>query len=898
MKKATSCLLLFLCGILAAFAQVLPEKGVPLLQSYSPAQYQNKGKIWDICSAPNGIVYMAADKGLLEYDGKTWNAFKGSNGFTRSLMVANDSLIYTGSDLDFGVWKKNKYQQFDYTSLYPFQKVVQDINEEFWQIHQLNEDIIFVSSLNLYIHKNQQLVRIAAPYKFSNSFLVNGKLYFADEKNGLYIFDGFALKKLFEYPEKAIFHISGIYQDAGGLVIVTRDLGLYRYTAGNLSRLENMLSENLKADKAFSFERIGNTHIAIGTVLKGLYISNLDGKIIHHINRNKGLPSNTVLALHYSPSGKLWLGMDYGVSSLNLKNDFTTFYDYKGDYGAGYTASLKDGIFYLGTNQGLYRAKWEELNNNMPHFRLQLIPETEGQVWTLEHIGNTLFMGHDKGLFTVQENTVEKVGSQEGVWTILPYKNYLLTGNYNGISVFSKSGSNWTFQKKIDLISGSCNQVMFEKDNILWVNIPNFGVIRAELDHNMTPSDRLIFPEDSLEGSDPYLLKNEQKIQLITDQFQYSYNAVEKKFVREPKSINPMTVEGLLPGIYQPRALHPDYEFFPTSNGFVLKHLKSNNDTAKAKYTLVLRKIEAFNNDEKVAVYPGMKVPYHLSNFKIEYMVPNHEEVLYQYQLNDTEEWSDWASDHSIELIGLDDGENILNIRAKIKEEIITDTYSLSLRVATPWHRSWFAFTGYFLLAILAIFSILGWKERSLKKQKNKLLIKEQAALQEQAEKHQQELLHLEQERLQAEYEQLKQQLRNKTIELANKAKENEARNRLLLTLKEKGEQAQENPSIAKMKWKEVERLLDSYLMVEDKTFEIQMDELHQEFFKKLKTQFPGLSSHDLRLCAYLKTGIDSKEIAEILNIQPSSFYISRSRLRKKLELKADENLYDFLNAI
>jgi len=153
LKKATSGLLFFLFVALAAFAQTPAEKGVPLLQSYTPSDYHNKGKVWDICSAPNGIVYMAADKGLLEYDGKTWSAFKGSKGFTRSLLVANDSLIYTGSDLDFGVWKKNKYQQFDYTSLYPFQEVVQDINEEFWQIHQLNNDIIFVSSQNLYVHK-------------------------------------------------------------------------------------------------------------------------------------------------------------------------------------------------------------------------------------------------------------------------------------------------------------------------------------------------------------------------------------------------------------------------------------------------------------------------------------------------------------------------------------------------------------------------------------------------------------------------------------------------------------------------------------------------------------------------------------------------------------------------
>jgi DNA-binding CsgD family transcriptional regulator len=154
----------------------------------------------------------------------------------------------------------------------------------------------------------------------------------------------------------------------------------------------------------------------------------------------------------------------------------------------------------------------------------------------------------------------------------------------------------------------------------------------------------------------------------------------------------------------------------------------------------------------------------------------------------------------------------------------------------------------------------------------------------------------LEQERLQAEYDQLKNQLKNKTIELANKARDNEEKNRLILTLKESCEKAQKNPSISKIKLAEMHRILDTYWNVEDKTFEIQMDELHQDFFRKLKEQFPGLSNNDLRLCAYLKIGLNSKEIAEILNIQPSSSYISRSRLRKKLNLKAEEDLYGFLN--
>ena len=80
--------------------------------------------------------------------------------------------------------------------------------------------------------------------------------------------------------------------------------------------------------------------------------------------------------------------------------------------------------------------------------------------------------------------------------------------------------------------------------------------------------------------------------------------------------------------------------------------------------------------------------------------------------------------------------------------------------------------------------------------------------------------------------------------------------------------------------------------------FEIQIDQLHQEFFKTLIDRFPGLSNYDMRLCAYLKIGLNSKEIADLLNVQPSSAYISRSRLRKKLNLNIDEDLHSFLNAL
>jgi AraC family transcriptional regulator, chitin signaling transcriptional activator len=878
------------------YAQIIPEKGVPFLENFTPVQYQNKGKIWDIKTAPNGMVYMAADKGLLEYDGKTWSNFKGSDGFTRSLLVVNDSLIFTGSDLDFGVWKKNKFQGFEYSSLYPFQEVVQEISEEFWDVYKLNNDIIFVSSLNIYLYKNEQLVKIAAPSQFTGSFSVNDTLYFADREHGLYIFDDFSLQQVFEFPHNMSLEIAGIYKNAGKLIVVTRNHGLYHYFSDRLNRMENDLSENLEMAKVFSFKQVGEKYLAFGTVLKGLYIADFEGKIIHRINRHKGLPSNTVLALHYSSAGKLWLGMDYGISSLDLQNNFTWFFDYRGDFGTGYTALLNNGEFYLGTNQGLYRSEWEGLNNNLEFFEVQIIPETEGQVWTLENVDNTVLMGHDKGLFVVNENSVEKIKGQEGVWSILPYNGYLLAGNYNGISIYQKQGNQWSYQKKMELILGSCNQLLIEKENILWVNIPNFGLIRAVLNEELNPAERIIFPEHDFEGNDAFLFKDENGIQVLTDKFQYTFNAAEKKFSQVPQSRETPVLKGVLPGIYKSVILNSNYEFYPVYNGFSLKYLQNNEFSEPQDYTLTIRKIEAFRNREEKVISPGAEVPFPFNNFRIECIVPNQENVLYQYKLNDETDWSDWIPDNTFDFVGLSPGEHEIRFRASVQDEM-TGEQSVLLNITPPWYRSWYAYLLYVLFILAIAFVIRSRHKKALKKQKLKLLHKEQNALRKQAEKHRKKLQQIEQERLQAEYDQMKQQLKSKTIELANKARDNEEKNRLILSLKETCEKAQKNPSISKLKLAEMSRTLDSYLNVDDNTFEIQIDELHQDFFKKLKEKFPSLSSNDLRWCAYLKIGLNSKEIAEILNIQPSSSYISRSRLRKKLNLNTDEDLYTFLNS-
>ena len=898
MKIRFICFWVFCFIAFRAFAQSFPEKGMPQIENFTPQHYLKKGKVWDIASAPNGIVYMAADKGLLEYDGKTWNAFKGSNGFTRSLLVLNDSLIYTGSDLDFGVWKKNKNQTFEYTSLYPFQEDINEVNEEFWHVKSYKDNILFISFHNIYLYKNQQLTKIPAPNKFSGSFSANDSVYFVDEKEGLFVLSNLALKQILQYIPNNSIEIKGLYNSNTNFILVTKDKGLYTYTNGSLTPINNPLSRQLSAAKVFCFKQINGKHLAFGTVLKGLFITDLDGNIIHHINKKKGLPNNTILSLHYSSRGKLWLGLDQGISAIDLKSNFTFIYDYMGDFGTGYTACLKDNMFYLGTNQGLYQSKWEDLNNNTEFYKFQLIPGSEGQVWALKEIDNTLFIGHDRGWFTLQGNSLQKLSNEPGFWTITPYqKDYLLTGNYNGISIFKKNINNWTFLKKMELILGSCNQLIIENDSILWVSIPNFGLIRAVLDENLFPAERQIFPIATFEGENAFLSKNDEGIILTTDKFQYRYNETKNRFEENNNYAYYSNTDAMLSNTQGSISINSDYAFYSIYNGFAFKYLSNKEDSTNANFELVFRKLEAFDNETKLNFALDSVIPAHLNNLKIEWIVPNQGDVLYQFKTHQTQDWTTLKASNFLELLNLKPGKHTVLARASINGQL-TEISEITFQIAAPWYRSKFAFVFYFAVFLFILFCFYRWQKLLLKRQQKSLLIKKEFALMEQAEQHNREVLALEQEVLKSEYDKLKQQLKSKTIELANKAKDNDEKKNLLLTIKEKFEQLQNDSTQAKPRLGEIKRLLDTHLNVEDHTFEIQIDELHQEFFKKLKDKFPQLSIHDLRLCAYLKIGMNSKEIAEVMNIQPSSAFVSRSRLRKKLNLRVDEDINSFLNAI
>lgn len=898
MNKTTILLVLVLISSGTLTAQKFPNKGIPLIHNYEPAAYGKAGKAWGIASAENGIVYFATDRGLLEFDGADWKCFPGSKGFTRSLSIINDSLLYTGADKDFGRWRRDSLNQFRYRSLNPYAGSAKGLNQEFWGTHQVDSSLVFVSFDNIYVYRKEQLIQIAAPSRFTSFCQSAGILYLVDAQNGLYSFDGLNLTQRLnlaaDFPTAPT--IVGVHNTPQGMLVVTRNQGLFRLVDNRLTPFKAPISAALRRDQAFSFTTVDGTHYAFGTILNGVYITDLKGKIIQHINKRRGLLNNTVLSLHYSRQGKLWLGMDFGIAAIELWSDLTYFSDQAGEVGSGHAAILHEGTFYLGTNQGLYTCPWTALDNGGQPFTFTLVPGSSGQVWTLYKAGGELLCGHDRGLFRITPRSFRPVNTASGVLSLASLaEGQLLAGTYNGITLLERNKSGWQPTKQLPPIQGACNQVIPDGEGHIWVNLPNFGVIRAKLDQSISITGQRIFPAADFGNAPTQIVLTEAGVTVRTSTANYHFQTGTDSFVRTPASWFTGRVRNILPGVHRATPLNEQYGFLPAHNGFALQNTQYAGAPPLIS-PLAIRSVSAFTEDSTLRVAAGAAVPFSLNNIRINYAVPFQRSVKYQYRLTgQTDEWSEVTTEMSAEFLDLQPGSYAFAVRAMAGEDLYDQAY-VNFTIVSPWYRSTTALLGYGLLLIGLLYLNYAWQKRAVKRQQIKLREEEQVAQRERARQRGREDMLQQYAVLEEALEEVKKQLRTKTIELARKAKESEEKSRLLLTLKEKITALESASKTNKFEWSKISRLLEEYSTGDDNSFDVQLEELHKGFIATISTAYPELTSYDLRLATYLKAGLTTREIANHLKVLPSSINVSRSRLRKKLKLDSRTDLFKFLN--
>lgn len=72
-------------------------------------------------------------------------------------------------------------------------------------------------------------------------------------------------------------------------------------------------------------------------------------------------------------------------------------------------------------------------------------------------------------------------------------------------------------------------------------------------------------------------------------------------------------------------------------------------------------------------------------------------------------------------------------------------------------------------------------------------------------------------------------------------------------------------------------------------------EEVHPDFFKTLQKRHPELSQNDLKLCAYIKINLSTKDIARLFNISDRSVQTAKYRIKKKMSLPSGIDLIQYI---
>lgn len=257
--------------------------------------------------------------------------------------------------------------------------------------------------------------------------------------------------------------------------------------------------------------------------------------------------------------------------------------------------------------------------------------------------------------------------------------------------------------------------------------------------------------------------------------------------------------------------------------------------------------------------------------------------------------WSPWSDRTERDYANLRYGKYVFKVKARNNLGNESPVEQFEFTIAPPWYLSTFAYIAYFILSVLFAYLIKIRVDRRLKKQQQKHK-EEQERLkrlhQLEMEKSEKEIVKLRNEKLESEIEFKNQQLAASAMHVVQKGellKKIKAELQKLVKNNKKEEDVDGLKRIMKL-------LAEEERMNEDwEQFSVHFNKVHGDFLIALKEKYPQLSAHELKLCAYLRMNLASKEIAQLMNISVRGVEISRYRLRKKLNIPTEVNLFEFM---
>lgn len=921
--------------LLVLVASSIYSQEIPPIQVFTPQDYGAEDQNWAITQSKNDFIYVANNAGLLEYNGASWRLYNSpNNDILRSVNVVGDK-IYTGGYMDFGYWKKNRLGNLLYSSLAQDKGLTILEDEEFWGIINIEGYVLFQSLERIYIYNttDETYSVIDSKSRINKMFKVDETIYFQANNKGVYKIENGEEMLMIPSVDIQNREVIGIYDFNDALLFLTKENGFYQFI-NNRTEKWNINEGSLFSNMGiYSSTRLRDGSFMLGTISNGVIHIDENGKVLQRIDQSSGLSNNTVLAVKEDNYGNIWLGLDNGINVINLISPFKMYRDKQGVLGTVYAAAKTDDYLYLGTNQGLF---FKSLESNS---EFKFIEGTKGQVWYLNMHKGVLFCGHDNGTFVIKNNKAKKITSEKGAWIIkeiAEQPNMLIQGNYKGLNILEKVNNEWVYRNKIEGFDMSSRYFEFISSNKVLVSHEYKGVYKLEIDtsfnevlyYHRIPIDNgikssiVIYNDSILYSSKAGVFNYNDELKSFKKDTTLSALFSQERFV-SGKFINDIKGNKLW-GFTKNEIIYlesgnlsnePQINSIPISSeirnskaGFENVLYLSNDKYlvgASDGYLIIdINRIEQSSleiclNNVAYSTLQNEHIPLDLeksaelknktNNIRFKYSTANYNKLTsskYQYRLNGIyDNWSDWSSNSEVFFKNLPSGDFKFEARAMTGGKVSSNVISYMFSIDKPWYLKPLAIVFYIVSGLFVAFLVHYFNRIHFKKQNLKLAEKRERKLKLEQLENQRQLMQFKNKNLQLNIENKNRELGTATMNLVK-------RNELLNNIKE---ELSKTKSLTEIK--DVIKLINSNINSTGdwQLFEEAFNNVDKDFMKKIKALHPSITPNDLRLCAYLRLNLSSKEIAPLLNISHKSVEVKRYRLRKKMGLDHDQSLSNYI---
>jgi ligand-binding sensor domain-containing protein/DNA-binding CsgD family transcriptional regulator len=930
----------------------IKNAGISYVRNFTKAAYQYHPKNLTVIQDKHGIMYFANGDGLLEFDGGNWSLLPMPN---KSAVISlyKDSKtgrLYVGAQGEFGYVEYDSIGKLRYQSLSKKLPASAGGFGDIWKMSVIDGNIIAVAgNMIMILNQNKSWTILEPKGTFHPAFEIRKKIYVYDEPYGLLELSDNKLKSCKNCEALGNKRVSMMTPIRGNKTLIgTLDGSLFISNGNQIVPWKTTANDFLIQHQIASGVVLSDSaHIAVGTLHNGMIILDENGNTLQHLNSSNGLQNSSILGMFCDNSGNLWLALENGIDFVELNSPFTYYNEQLNLPGAGYTSAVYQGKLYLGTSHGVYYKNWSAYENPLQkNHGFALVENSTGQTWNLNNKYGELLLGHNNGGFAIRNNKAVNITNNRGGWIFLRWEKhpeFILEGCYSSLSVLKQNAKKqWELRNEVQGFRESFRIMEEDDEGNIWLSHPHKGIFKLTIDESLKefkrtdfynsahglPSDfsvyvskingQLVFP--TIDGI--YRFNNKRQRFEAHPQFQKFFNGKAVSKILEDQHGNIWFVADRKPGILIKRNndyIIADEQFsklegklitnfehinpiddsnvlFGTEDGFV-HYDPSKMIKTKLPFLTHIRKVEDSNtgrlisentfSNETDSTTIKTSLPFDDNELRFTFSCTSYQDLTknqYQYKLEGFDKnWSTWTDRSQKEYTNLPEGTYTFKVRAKNYNNEINKEAKFNFKIEPPIYRSR---TAYFIYGILSLFA-LGGIVKLISQRKEK--------------QFQEEKLKSAQKIIQLENDKLENEVNFKQRELASLALNITSKNETLEQIKAQLKTAVTNPEgDGRAALNQIIKLIDNTIKLDNnwKKFEFYFDQVHGNFLERLREKYPDLTTSQLKLCAYLRMNLSSKEIATLMNISVAGIEKSRYRLRKKFNIEHDLMLADFIQHI